>query len=186
VVGTGLGGLGDFAPPPEAEAKCEINVHFYVFLYKIWNLMNIRARLRECILQTYNTKKLGKFNGGGVWTPPNPLWVCQWFRQTGTVGTLDIGYLCLGPSTGVLLRGSGVLSPEKIVSLYMKNSAIYCILGRKIVLSTVHNALINTLTMGRRFHAFLLEKTVGLPDFVRNSNATEVAVCQMHFPFARY
>ena len=55
--------LGDGSPPVgsrgkalvggKAEAKCEIS---NVFLYKILDLMNIRAGLGEYILQTHSTK----------------------------------------------------------------------------------------------------------------------------------
>jgi len=43
--------------PPEAEAKCEINVQFLTFsCIKFLDLMNTRAGKEEYILQTHSTK----------------------------------------------------------------------------------------------------------------------------------
>jgi len=59
VVGARPGDLGDFHPPAgsRGKAKCEISVYFFnVYLYKILDLTNIRAKLGEYILQTHNTK----------------------------------------------------------------------------------------------------------------------------------
>jgi len=41
-------------PPLEAEAKCEIRVHFNVFLYNFFDFMNAGAQLG----QTNNSKKI--------------------------------------------------------------------------------------------------------------------------------
>ena len=44
--------------PPEAEGKCEISVISNVFLYKILDLMKLRAGFGEYILQTHKTNFL--------------------------------------------------------------------------------------------------------------------------------
>ena len=57
VQGQSHGGEHGGLSPPVAKAKCEISVHFYVFLYKILDLMNIRAGLGEYILQIHTSKQ---------------------------------------------------------------------------------------------------------------------------------
>jgi len=54
VVGVGPGGLGDFVPQ-KLKQNVKLVYIFNVFLYKILDLMNIRAGLGEYILQTHNT-----------------------------------------------------------------------------------------------------------------------------------
>ena len=81
----------------------------------------------------------------------------QWsFRETGTTETLaceaEIGVWVQAP--GTLLWESEVITPGKVLRLYMQNPEIWCIFGRKMVRNAVHNAFFNTLTMGTPSHAF--------------------------------
>ena len=50
-----------------------------------------------------------------------------------------------------LFRNPRLSPSEKFLRLYMQNPAIWCIVGRKMVRNAVHNALLNTLTMGTAF-----------------------------------
>ena len=77
--------------------------------------------------------------------------VKKWsFRKTGTVETLaspkEIDVWVQAP--GSLLRGSGNITPGTKLRLYMKNSCDLVHFGRKVVRNAVHNAFLNTLTMG--------------------------------------
>jgi len=78
------------------------------------------------------------------------------FTKKGTVETLasqaEIGVWVQAP--GTLLRGSGSITPGKVLRLYMQNPEIWCIFGRKMVRNAVHNAFFNSLTMGTPSHAF--------------------------------
>jgi len=58
------------------------------------------------------------------------------------------GRFCSGPGASFL---------GKIVRLYTQNPAISCIFGGKMIHNAVHNAFLNTLTMGT---AFPLEMTL--------------------------
>ena len=74
------------------------------------------------------------------------------------MGTLanqaKIGFWVQGP--GALLLGPRVLSPEKFcdcICKIMQSSAFLEGKGRKMIRNGVHNAFLNTLQWGRRYHA---------------------------------
>ena len=81
-------------------------------------------------------------------------------NETGTMGTLtsqaEIGVLVQAPG-GALLWESGGITPGKILKLYTQNHAIWCIFGGQMVRNAVHNAFLNTLTIGTTFPRVPLE-----------------------------
>jgi len=79
----------------------------------------------------------------------------QWsFRKQETMGTLasraEIGVWVQAPGAP-LLRGSGGITPESVWDCIHKILQSGAFFGRKIVRSAVHNAFLNTLTMGKAF-----------------------------------
>jgi len=68
--------------PQTLKQNVKFMYNFNVFLYKIYDLMSIRAGLGEHIVQTHNTKFFEDSMGAGGFEPPNPLWVSQWLQTT--------------------------------------------------------------------------------------------------------